>query len=362
MAAAHGSTATALGRSGWQELLAERPSAFDLLFALRIVECAHPELPRLGSASRPSAEPVRLSHPPSLSFPASTVVGWSQREGVAPVLESQFLGVFGPNGPLPLHLTEYAAQRKRHDQDGTFAAFADLFHHRMLTLFYRAWAAAQPTVQADRPAQDAFARYVGALIGLGLKVTQNRDLLPDAFKLYHAGHYVSGTRHADGLCAMVRAYFGVGATLQEFVGEWVAMPAGEGFTLGQAAAHTACLGRSTVIGTRVYMLQHRFRLTLGPLTLAEFRRFQQDGASLRALVAMVRGYAGLELSWELRLILGRGERPEWTVGQQGRLGRSTWLAGRSQLLRGDELTFDPEAVMSRPGRSAQQHANMATAV
>lgn len=344
MAGADGSAASAVA---WCQRLAQAPTAFDLLFALRILECSRPDLPRLGKAPRPTAEAVRLSQPPSLAFPSSMVSGLSATAGGIPRLETQVLGMFGVNGPLPLHLTEYAAQRKHHDKDGAFAAFADLFHHRMLSLFYRAWACAEPVVQADRPAQDGFSRCVGALMGMGLASTQGRDDLVDGAKRYFAGHYATGTRHGDGLCAMVKAHFGVEARIEEFIGEWVPLPAGEGLTLGRASAHTAALGRSTVIGTRIYLRQHKFRIELGPLSSEDFQRFQHEGVGLRALVAMVRGYVGPELSWDLRLVLAQRDRHSWFIGNQVRLGRTSWLAVRSSSQRSDELTFDPEIALSK---------------
>lgn len=59
-------------------------------------------------------------------------------------LEQFFFGLGGPNGPLPLHLTEYMRERQRNHADPTSKRFLDVFHHRLLSLFYRAWAEARP--------------------------------------------------------------------------------------------------------------------------------------------------------------------------------------------------------------------------
>ncbi len=76
-------------------------------------------------------------------------------------------GLFGPNGPLPLHLTEYARERRRHHSDNTLSAFADLFHHRLILLFYRAWADAQSVNSLDRPDGHRFVDYVASLMNMG---------------------------------------------------------------------------------------------------------------------------------------------------------------------------------------------------
>ena len=103
-----------------------------------------------------------------MAFAPSTLSAFEEQAGGRPPrLEQRFFGLLGPNGPLPLHLTEYARDRLRHHGDRTLVRFLDLFHHRLALLFYRAWAEARPTVQHDRPDEDRFATYVGSLAGYG---------------------------------------------------------------------------------------------------------------------------------------------------------------------------------------------------
>ncbi len=110
-----------------------------------------------------------------------------------------FLGLFGPDGPLPLHLTEYARDRQRNHNDPTLQRFIDLFHHRGLSLFYRAWADVRPTVSFDRPQRDRFGHYVGALIGLSTPGLRNRDAMPDLTKLHFAGLLAAQTEKRRGI-------------------------------------------------------------------------------------------------------------------------------------------------------------------
>jgi hypothetical protein len=127
---------------------------------------------------------------------------WPQQGPVTRV-DVRMFGLFGPNGPLPLHMTAFARERRLHKGDHTFQAFADLFHHRLLLLFYRAWAQAQPTASLDRPRDDRFAGYVGSLIGVGVargtltrrRATQ-RPTMPSCSS---AGVMSRQVRSADGL-------------------------------------------------------------------------------------------------------------------------------------------------------------------
>ena len=71
-------------------------------------------------------------------------------------LPVNFLGLFGPNGPMPVHITEYARERQLNAHDPTLVGFLDLFHHRILSLFYRAWAVNQKAADLDRPKDARF--------------------------------------------------------------------------------------------------------------------------------------------------------------------------------------------------------------
>ena len=142
-------------------LLQQRPYAFDFFEALRRIECAWPALPRLGTATRPADEPVRLGHKPSLDFAPSMLASVTAIDNDRLKILGYFLGLYGPNGPLPLHLTEYVHDRMTNSRDDTLASFADIFHHRMLALFYRAWANVRPTVHFDRPDRDRFSTLYG---------------------------------------------------------------------------------------------------------------------------------------------------------------------------------------------------------
>ena len=163
-----------------QQALQQTPYEYDFYWAVRLLECVHPEHPRLGESLRPSDDPIRFTQQPSLSFAPSTLAAFNPGKGNSPSqMEVLFFGLFGPNGPLPLHLTDYARDRLRNSEDPTFSRFADLFHHRALSLFYRAWANTRPAVSYDRPEQDRFATYVAATCGYAMPSLRERDAMPD---------------------------------------------------------------------------------------------------------------------------------------------------------------------------------------
>ena len=311
-----------------ERALAEEPWRYGFFAALRLLECAYAELPRLGTATRPVDEPVRLGQEPTMAFAPSTLASFGRRgEGLPPKLAVFFLGLFGPNGPLPLHLTEHARSRVRNEGDETFVAFADLFHHRALSLFYRAWAQGQPTVNFDRPNEDDFARQVASLIGLGMDSLRGGDTFDDLGKLYLSGHLGQQTRHADGLRSMLAFYFDVPVELIEFMGVWIELPDNAVCRLGEDPA-TGGLGTSAILGARVWECQQKFRVVVGPLGLEAYRRFLPGEPTLNEMKSVVRNYIGDEMLWDVQVLLRKDEVPGTQLGHQGQLGWTSWLLGK----------------------------------
>jgi type VI secretion system protein ImpH len=324
--------------------LQKDPYRFDFFHAVRCLENVNPAKPRIGQSLRPIDDAVRLGQEPSMAFAPSTLASFQPGEEGRPArLSTYFLGLFGPNGPLPLHLTEYARDRMRHSFDPTFSRFADIFHHRMLSLFYRAWADARPAVNFDRPDSDRFAVYVGSLFGIGMPALRDRDEFPDFAKLHYAGHFVCQTRHAEGLMAILADFFRLPLDVEEFVGQWLELPEDCLGRLGVSAEESS-LGRSISVGSRTWDCQTKIRLRFGPLRLAEYEDLLPGGESLPRLGALVRNYVGDVLNWDLRLVLRKEDVPPLKLGGKGRLGWTTWLAGRPMSEDPSDLTLNPMAV------------------
>jgi len=305
--------------------VAEAPWRFGLLSLIRRLDRLEPERPATGHSNKPAEDPVRFSQDPYNEFAASTLRALV-RDGEAskPRLVQTFFGLFGPDGPMPTHLTEFVRDRARQHRDPTFARFADIFHHRLISLFYRAWAQAQPTVQYDRPEEDRFASYVASLIGLRSETLQDADELHFVSKLSFAGHLGSLPRHPGGLEALLTGYFGVPFVVHEFIGHWLTIPRQDNLLLGRSG-RTGRLGMDTVIGSRVWQRQDKFRVAIGPLSLDEYTAFLPTGKSFASLVAAVRQYMGMEMLWEINLILDYHEKPATCLGKSGALGWTSWL-------------------------------------
>lgn len=345
MAGADRDTAQDIGRL--ISSLAQRPYEYGLFAFLRRFECLYPERPRLGRSHRPSQDPVRIGQEPATTFEPSNLTAFLPAQGDTPHrLTIRYPGLLGPNGPLPLHLTEHAQQRLERHRDATFIRFLDIFHHRMVSLFYRAWANAEPTVSFDRPKADRFADYVGALAGIGMSALRKRDDIADYTKYYYCGRFSVQTRSAEGLEDILGDYFQMPVRVEPFVGEWLNLPEESQCRLGRDPAN-GTLGDSAVLGGRVWECQFKFRIIVGPIGLKDYESLLPVGKRIRRLMAMVRNYIGDELAWDLKLILTRQAVPAARLSGGARLGWTAWLGKAPHAVDADDLVVDTFAIINR---------------
>ena len=158
------------------ERLADAPEQYHIFHAFRVLEAAFPDAPRIGDARRPREDAIRHGQEAELKFPPSTLAEFTPpKNGKPGRLTNRFFGLFGPNGPLPLHLTEYARERMRNHRDPTLVRFADMLTHRMTTLFYRAWRSGQPVASFDRSENDELQNKVAAIAGYHGAHLRNKD-------------------------------------------------------------------------------------------------------------------------------------------------------------------------------------------
>ena len=332
------------------EALAASPHRYDFYQTMRLLECLWGDQPRWGTAPRPADEPVRLSQAPDLTFAPTAIAAFEPgHDRAKPRLTVFFGGLFGPNGPLPLHLTEYARERVRNAGDATLCRFLDLFHHRFLALLYRAWAQAQPHVSHDRPDADHVAGFVASFMGITPAGFRRRDGLPDPAKFFHVSTLVRHVRNADGLASILHQYFDVPVRIEEFVGHWLVIQPRDRTRVGRSCA---ALGAEAVLGGAVWDRQSKFRVRLGPLTWQQYERFLPGHGPLRQLVDWVRFYQCFELDWDVRLVLARREVPPLTLGQGARLGWTAWLGTRRSSRDADDLCLNVEALGNVVGADA----------
>ncbi|MEM8591503.1 MAG: type VI secretion system baseplate subunit TssG [Pseudomonadota bacterium] len=325
------------------EALQEDPEKHHIFHAMRLIEAAFPDGPRIGEARRPREDKVRFGQEAELNFPPSTIANFKAPVGNSPGrLTNRFFGLFGPQGPLPLHVTEFARGRLRNHRDPTFVAFADMLTHRMMTLLYRAWRSGQPAPSFDRGDHDTVGHQVAAFAGYYGEHIEKRDPVPDVSKRHFAGLLAQGPKNAEGLRSILQAFFGARVQIVEFVGRWLELEPDDRWQMGAPAQ----LGRTASVGERVWSRSSKFRLRIGPLSYPEYERLLPGGQSLERLRALVRNYVGDALDFDVNLILRGDEVPEAILGQTVRLGQTSWVGERKTKGDAEDLYLEPNNVAS----------------
>lgn len=315
---------------GWSA----EPWAFDYFAVMRRLESVAKTTPRWGRALLPGAEPVRVGQEPSLSFaPASFSRFEPATAHSPPRLRQQFFGYIGPNGPLPVHLSDFIRERSLNHGDPTWLAFLDSFSHRFSLHFYRAWAQSRPAVALDRPGEDRFRLQIGALVGIGAPGRVERDEIHDDARLHFSGWLARRVHNVESVESVLCCYFGVPVKLERWVGHWMSLPAGELTRLGQGESSRS-MGMGAMLGTRAWDRQHRVRLHMGPLTLAQYRMFLPIGDARPVLQRWMQQLLGDELEWDAELVLEKAQVPLTRLGDARgnapRLGWVSWLGQRAR--------------------------------
>ncbi len=302
---------------------------FEFFQAVRLLTLPAPETEAVPLAA--TTGKVRFRAQNSLAFPASAIAQLNRDNHGAPTMTVTFMGMSGPRGALPTAYTEIAIDRECLG-DRSFADFLDVFNHRLIELFFEAWKKHHFVIGYERArrtksATDEFTGYLFDVIGMGTSGLRGRMPLADLALLRYAGLVAQRPHSAEVLRAILADYFGVPATVQQFVGTWHELETEEACSLGSGEANS-CLGSGALAGDAVWSGQDLIRIAFGPLTTEQFCNLLPDGKDFEEASALIRWFVGSSLDFEIQPVLRREEVPPCQLGGDtaaSRLGWSAWL-------------------------------------
>jgi type VI secretion system protein ImpH len=342
---------------------------FEFFQAVRALERAGdssdaaPPRSAVAEDAAPAAEAVRFRVLPSACFPTSAI---SELRPAPPPEEGQpspppelvvtFMGMVGPSGVLPQHYTSLLIERIR-EKDYALRDFLDLFHHRMISFFYRAWKKHRFWVvyeelrRSGASSMDLFTHAILCMAGMGTGGLTGRLLVHDETFAYYAAHLGHFPKNASALEAIVADYFNLPAKVIQFCGRWLYLAPDDrsSFPTGAVpAGRNNRLGVDFIVGDRLWDVQGKFRIRLGPLSFQEFKRFMPPGDALKPLCQLVRTCVGPSLEFDVQPVLAGPEVP-WLSLSGGkddgpRLGWTTWLRSRPFEQDVEDAVFSLEAV------------------
>lgn len=307
---------------------------------VHLLEAMFPQKKPLGQSASPDGEPVRFSVKPGLTFPPSDIANLRDADDDGPLrMDVAFLGLVGPSGVLPHWYNELAIERHR-KRDYSLTAFFDVFHHRLISLFYLAWKRHRFPENYLPGGRDRLSNHMLSLIGLGTPALLNTLGLPAESLIFCSGLLSRPVPSVAALAATVEYFADARVWIDQFIEQLLPLDIEDRSQLGMANGN---LGVNAVCGSHAWECQAKFRVNLGPMTYRRFLRFMPSGDMLRSIFALVKYLAGPEYEFELGIYLKREEVPPCTLGMETpsspRLGWSTWVKNPNVLMDEDPGAF-----------------------
>jgi type VI secretion system protein ImpH len=372
------------------ERLEREPFGFDFFQAIRLLELAASAATQAGEMQSnnpvgedfaPSSEVVRFRVAASQSFPGSSIMAFvpasrvagNGKHGVTNSVGSpaqmtvSFLGLTGPSGVLPQHYTQRLIDQL-HEDDG-MREFFDIFNHRILSQFYRVWKkyhfaiSFEAKSRTEKPIDqrdlgDLFTYGLYSLVGMGTGDLRQRQAFPDRGMLYYAGQFAHNPPTAVSLERMLTAYFGLVSQVNQFQGQWLPLNRDDQTSLasrgdlgggnGGLGSGNNQLGVTAVAGERVWSIENKFRVRLGPLDYSQFWDLSPTGSQLTHLSQMIRTYVGFDLEFDVQVVLRRDEVPACQLAGDSQvsphLGWNTWIQSMPRQRDAEDAVFQVEGL------------------
>lgn len=313
--------------------LVDRPYEFNFVQAVTLLqghaERESNEFHFVGFDHALDQEVVRFRVSPTLRNNSSQVTD-VQQIGSCYELTVPFIGLVGVNGVLPRHYTQAVIGRvKQHDY--AMRDFYDLFHHRIISMFFRASVKYrlpflyQLNSLESPDEDDSITQAIRCLVGLGDTTLKNKMAIHDHTILRYGGHFADQKPTGHSLQRVIEEFIGLPTKILQFQFEWLYIDPSEQTQLSASATHQ--LGVDVVIGDRVPSFQNRFRIRVGPVSWRDFVNLIPTSAQVTKLADLVRLYVGISLDFDLQVTVDGREIPKCAFNNDHppMLGWTTWL-------------------------------------
>ncbi|MFJ2992474.1 type VI secretion system baseplate subunit TssG [Pandoraea sp. NPDC087047] len=315
-----------------QDLLARAPQ-MSFMQLCRVLELRAPDMPGLGTRNSPEHEAVRFRPWPRMGFPSAEVVAVERdedRPDAPPTLRTTFLGLYGVDACVPSHMVDDITLREEGFE--AVAAFLDQFHHRTVTLLYRAWKKYRYPENFRSGGHDEHSRSLLCLAGFPDGDKPQRAGLPGVRMLAILGLLIQRTRTAEGLAGTIAvAAPGVDVKVESFFAKTVS--AGTPRPLTSApGANARGLGADYVLGRRLAYRHGAVEALLHPTDSTQVDALLPGTPQNAELMAMIALYMGTTADVYVRLVVPSTMAPKPRIGiadtvHAPRLGWTSVLPG-----------------------------------
>lgn len=286
--------------------------------------------------------------------------------------EVSFMGLYGVSTPLPLHyavdVLRASEQSAAPPSDSSALAeaqapavtggshstalrdFLDVFHHRLISLFYRSWVKYRYDRSFGLFGRDKITDYLLWLIGCEPTTDPAAVGVWPIHLLRYAGVLTQRPRSASMLEGVLLDYWdGLPVSVEACVGRWVAVPSKDRNSIGMTGA---TLGDDLTVGAQVYDLSGAFNVTLGPMDWSTYLTFLPGEARHGQTCALVERVCADPLAFTIELKLEADQIPELqltSLGEGSRLGLTSWV--RTDEIAETSVTFSASSSGPRTASS-----------
>ena len=308
------------------KLIEDAPS-FEFFQAVALLQRLRDKMRPVGEFSSPADEAVRFRVNQRLGFPASEIQKLDIKEDAPAEMTVNFMGMTGPMGVLPYTYSELILERAR-AKDYSLASFLDIFNHRAISMFYRAWQKFRFPVNYAAGGRDLFSQYLLDLVGLGTAGLRDRQEIEDEALLHYVSLVAMQARSAEALQQLLADYFEVPVEIQQFTGAWYGLDRSTQCMMKDSESPSTQVGSGAVVGDAVWDRQGRVRIRIGPLNMERYNDFLPKGTAYAAIRAITRFFSNQCLDFEVQLVLDRSQVPDIQLDldskSPARLGWVSW--------------------------------------
>lgn len=290
---------------------------YELFALLRILErhVAAPNVAPIGTSGPARHERLRLGVSTSLAFPAADLAELREAPGPDGInrlhLVTHFFGLVGSDSPLP---ASYATEVMHEEDDNPqMAALLDVFHHRFLSLLYRAWLSQRYLFSAEPGGRDPLSRALLSLVSITPETLEAETGIPPERLLRVLGGLLLSSRPPDMLAGILSQELGLDVRVRPLEPRRVPLEPADRFRLGKR--HTRrTLHQDILVGRSMIDRTGHVVLRIGPVPGSRLQALAPGGDEFTRVVAFTRFYLQHPLQVTLELEVPASEMPRSRLG------------------------------------------------
>lgn len=297
-------------------------SFFQVIRLLRLLA-----LQTSGSQTTPAvSKAIRIKPHLSLAFPASEVQNIEEIGDIKDprfLITVNFLGLYGASSPLPQFYTEDLIDEAAEDESVS-RDFFDTLNERLFTLLFECWGKYRQSLKIVEEKSREHLERLFCLLGLG--EPSFREDMPEPQRLLrYIGLFSQFPRSALGLKTLLAdALEGIPVDVIPCIERKATLPESQLLRMGISGC---LMGTDSYLGTQLKDRMGKFRIRVGPLTRADFKRFSPGMEDFQRITFLTDLYFVEPLEYDVEVILAEGEALTIRLGDATRstMGVDGWM-------------------------------------